>query len=479
MGDGVVVGAYTAEFIWQVKASLQEVEYSTFAIANEKSRRLCRRCLGIVNQLSLGERTAKPPLRVVLLAAVHLLQECLNTSAAVPKTLLGFSLGHLFQGLYHRLRRAWGSCPPSWQLEDERDANLDNLDSISRLSNKDAWSPCHYGVSELWGFLEKLPESKDIVTAKLTRQGGIIDFNDVENEELLCQGAYTTVTTASYRGSRIVLKEINPEQLEPNESQEIVLEGTAWVKLCHPHIVPVIGFASTRVSRDGTSPPQLCAVLASLYAPGNSLQELWCTQGHIPTPAQLLVLCRQVAEALLYIGLYDQEACYHVRELPLDNVIIDSYSGAARVLPTMALTNKQVSRWQPPQKAGCRECYMVGMLLWCAVAHSVPLPHLNKQESIKAAVEEASWHPQVGPLAGLQCFAAFISKCCALEGEDGFATLPDLLVALERTLADVLHEADSLPLQLSSSPIPLLDKYGAENETAHPLHPLPDSPILH
>eukprot|EP01061_Rhynchopus_euleeides_P012581 TRINITY_DN22254_c0_g1_i1.p1 TRINITY_DN22254_c0_g1~~TRINITY_DN22254_c0_g1_i1.p1 ORF type:complete len:540 (+),score=133.32 TRINITY_DN22254_c0_g1_i1:84-1622(+) len=478
--------------VWELKARFQDVEYEDFAVARQKCKRLSQRCIIILNQLSLSNRAAKPPLHAVMTAALHLLHECLDRESAVPKMLLGFALGHLFAGTYQRLRRVWSSHPPAWDTEDESDALIDCEDVLRILENPASWRPCHYGSSELWGFLEGLPATRDVVAAKLTRQHAIIDFADVVDTEVISESVYTTVTAASYRGSRIVIKEIRPEVLALEESQQNVLHGTTWVRVRHPHIVPVVGWASTRIPTHTASggngganaaAPEICAVISTLYAPGYSLRQLWCDNGQIPNPGQLLTICRQVAEALLYVELYVEDDCQYIDQLPLGNVLIDAHTGAVRIIPTMAFSGKMISRWQPPRSAVNRHCYMVGLLLWSAMAHSEPMPHILTQEGVKEAVLTGSWRPELGPLAGLQSLASFIRECTALDGGDahsvneaaGFAGISDLLLALDETMAGVQqHDLHAMPLQLSTIPISPIDTYGSV-DAPHPLQPATDT----
>ena len=460
-----------------LKAAFENVEYATFAVAHERCRRLSRRILLILNELELSGSVPKPALRVVLLAGLHLCRECLSDAASVPKMLLGYSLPHVFAGLYVRLRRVWGSCPPVWSAEDERDGDADSGAVLAALGERVRWEPCRAGGrSELWRLLALLPASSDAVRAKLARQHAIVDFADLSGGTPVAETADHTLTAYVYRGSHVVLKETRGPS-GPEDSQLCVLHGTAWVKLCHPHLVPVVAWATTRGGGGGVgvageveveerdpSSPRLCCAIATLHAPGHSLEELWCVRGVIPTPQQLLTLCRQVAEGLLYVQMHVEDEAQLITELPLDNVMVDLHTGAARVIPGMPKVDKRVTRWHPPANACSAPCYMVGLLLWCAIAHTQPMPHVATQEGVRAAVQQASWRPEVSPLAVLPCLADLVAACTAAQGEAGYRDLSQLLEGIDATLEDVPR--DVLPLQLSTSPIPMLDKYGSSTDLA-------------
>eukprot|EP00754_Rhynchopus_humris_P045467 Rhum_TRINITY_DN4927_c0_g1::Rhum_TRINITY_DN4927_c0_g1_i1::g.16147::m.16147 len=463
-----------------LKAAFEDVEYATFAVAHERCRRLARRILLILNELELSGSAPKPALCVVLLAALHLCRECLSDAASVPKMLLGYSLPHVFAGLYVRLRRVWGSCPPVWCAEDDRDGDADSAAVLAALEVRQRWEPCRGGGrSELWRLLAALPASSAAVRAKLARQHAILDFTDLSGGAPVAETADHTLTAYVYRGSHVVLKETRGPAT-PEDSQLCVLHGTAWVKLCHPHLVPVVAWATTRGGGGGgrgeeenaeeeeevrdPSSPRLCCAIATLHAPGHSLEELWCVRGVIPTPQQLLTLCRQVAQGLLYVQMHVEDEAQLITELPLDNVMVDLHTGAARVIPGMPKVDKRVTRWHPPANACSAPCYMVGLLLWCAIAHTQPMPHVDTQEGVRAAVRQASWRPEVSPLAVLPCLADLVAACTAAQGEDGYRDLSQLLEGIDETLADVPQ--DVLPLQLSTSPIPMLDKYGSSTPDA-------------
>eukprot|EP01063_Lacrimia_lanifica_P015859 TRINITY_DN22512_c0_g1_i1.p1 TRINITY_DN22512_c0_g1~~TRINITY_DN22512_c0_g1_i1.p1 ORF type:complete len:488 (+),score=149.04 TRINITY_DN22512_c0_g1_i1:52-1515(+) len=462
----------------------KRVEYTNYEVANLQCRRLARRCLMILGEVERSKEVVGYGLQTILAAGLFVLHECLaeeGQSFRTQKLLINFAYTHVTRRFYASLRRVWASRPLTWEQEDEEDCGGDIAEALTALSDVDAWREFE-GAGDVWRLLRALPEGgvegKRAVTAKFKRHQACFDFADMANSKLHSENRFTTLHVADYRGTRVFIKEVHRKKLHIDDPQNCMMYGSALVPLHHPYIVPMVGCAVTKLGPEGT--PSVCAAYATMFASGQSLEQLWCHQGAFPTNAQLLKIARQAAEALLYTHLVSGEdlSQIYLPCLPLDNCIIDHHTGNLRILPQMAIAAKLPSRFDVPVQAQHRACYMVGLLLWCAVSASLPVPSITENSAIRNVMEHSTWAPSP-PAHAPHLIAQIIKRACSFQSESGpgYRRLEDVLYGIDAALDDMSKQELNAQCTPEAKPVPVVDLYGTGDPAPlpNPIKPPPET----
>ena len=445
------------------------LEYENFSIAPAKCKRLVRRSVMIIKELLMSPIPMTARLSSVLSAALYIVNYCRGEEGVVERILMSLSCSPLFEGLYERLSMAWGSSPPSWHSENIMDEGTDQEHSFKILkSNKTIWEP--YGEStsgDLWHLLASLSEAsgdqseiiESKILAKYSRQFTIIDTRDFQHVTELRKTRFHHLKLGHYRGTEVVIKNVNSEYLNANIQQNIMIAAPALVKTIHPNIIPLLGVSVVDdMSVSETAQP--CAITVSAHAPGPSLDELWYRSQTLPSPANAIVLVSFIADALLYLAMGDKDnfiAEGIISELPASNCIIDPDTRQPRILLTIKSDDKIKSRWSPPIASKNKYCYMIGLLLWASLSGAKPLPQVTTQTAINEALQSGSWRPSLGSHIPNSINDFVLSACAHEDDSFGFSTLTELVEALQ-----------TFPKIESTLPVDEIDDFG-EDEAEHPL----------
>eukprot|EP01065_Artemidia_motanka_P032289 TRINITY_DN39304_c0_g1_i1.p1 TRINITY_DN39304_c0_g1~~TRINITY_DN39304_c0_g1_i1.p1 ORF type:complete len:561 (+),score=151.87 TRINITY_DN39304_c0_g1_i1:58-1740(+) len=431
------------EWKWTTSvAALRNIEYDTFCHAPAQCQLLLRRMLVCAGQ-AMMDRNTEPPLRLlcVLRAACFLLHECMPETAIAERVLCSAAAAHWFQGVTERLRRSWAVSAPGWLAEDQAAQQRDLTDAVEVLARHLPHSL--HGSSDLWPLLDELhgnPAVAPRVASMLVRQHSCIAFADVRPTCEPVERATTVLQRADYRGTVVMLKSVRPRFLSAETMQLTMIRARAWTRVMHPHVVPVVGCAVVQEQQQHVVD---CAMLATRFAPGRSLENILYGPQGASLPAALAVLVvRDIVEALVYAQSVEDDREYlMVPELHPSNVLICSDSGRARLLPPL-IVKAPPSRWKAPRRAEDPEVYAAGMLLWAALTAGTPLPDV-KDEAIPQALKAGTWRPT--PTSGVPPSVARV-LLRSNGSVQGYVGLGPMLKDLGAVLDEMHVTRDSLRL---------------------------------
>ncbi len=274
-------------------------------------------------------------------------------------------------------------------------------------------------------------------------QEGLIKYSDLKLGKKLGQGGFGVVYQGIWRMTDVAIKELIPERLTPESSEEFEVEAQTMKNLRHPNIVQFYGFCVS---------PKYCIVME--YMPNGSLFHLLHNNQTLQWDMRMRIAI-EMAKGLIYLH---EENIVH-RDIKSLNVLLDEHYKArltdfglskvkteTRSVSTKSSQSVGTIPWMAPELFSRRavftkksDIYSLGITFWELASRDIPFKDAASAELIPMWV--AKGEREDIPKDCPEKLASLIKACW--EGEPN--KRPDAITVAEFLLSKEMNFASFLP----------------------------------
>ncbi len=292
-------------------------------------------------------------------------------------------------------------------------------------------------------------------------QEGLIPYSSLKLGKKLGQGGFGVVYQGTWRMTDVAIKELIPEKLTPESSNEFEIEAQTMKNLRHPNIVQFYGFCVS---------PKYCIVME--YMPNGSLFDLLHSSQTLLWDMRMRIAI-EMAKGLIYLH---EENIVH-RDIKSLNVLLDEHYrarltdfGLSKVkTETRSVSTKSSQAvgtipWMAPELFSRRavfskksDIYSLGMTFWELASRAIPFKDAASAELIPMWV--AKGEREDIPKDCPEKLASLIQACW--EGIPD--NRPDAITVTQFLLSKETKFSTFLPVYQSQQPQTVIQSHYQDN----------------